>query len=124
MVRRPLAADGSQSGAGESVGSRPHPGRPRTWPGRLGFYYSYCYCALRACALLLLLAVLLGRWPVAAAMRPDRVRELRQETVDMFYHGFDNYMEVAFPEDEVWPRSGPFFFFFFAFFLSRTRHAD
>lgn len=36
-------------------------------------------------------------------MRPGRVRDLRQETVQMFYHGFDNYMEIAFPEDEVWP---------------------
>jgi hypothetical protein len=44
----------------------------------------------------------LDRWPAAAAMRPGRVRELRQETVDMFYHGFDNYMNIAFPEDEVW----------------------
>jgi len=34
-------------------------------------------------------------------MRPDRVTQLRQETVDMFYHGYDNYMRVAFPEDEV-----------------------
>jgi hypothetical protein len=34
-------------------------------------------------------------------MRPDRVTELRRETVDMFYHGFDNYMNIAFPEDEV-----------------------
>jgi hypothetical protein len=36
-----------------------------------------------------------------AAMRPGRIAELRQDTVDMFYHGFDNYMQVAFPEDEV-----------------------
>ena len=49
-----------------------------------------------------LLALLLARWPAAAAMRPDRIKALRQETVDMFYHGFDNYMEIAFPEDEVW----------------------
>lgn len=34
-------------------------------------------------------------------MRPSRVAELRQETVAMFYHGFDNYMKIAFPEDEV-----------------------
>jgi hypothetical protein len=34
-------------------------------------------------------------------MSPRRVAELRQDTVDMFYHGFDNYMRVAFPEDEV-----------------------
>lgn len=35
------------------------------------------------------------------AMRPDRIAELRQQTVDMFYHGYDNYMDLAFPEDEV-----------------------
>ena len=38
---------------------------------------------------------------VASAMTPARIAELRKETVDMFYHGFDNYMDVAFPEDEV-----------------------
>ncbi|KAK4129390.1 glycoside hydrolase family 47 protein [Parathielavia appendiculata] len=38
-------------------------------------------------------------------MRPDRIRQLRQETVDMFYHGFDNYMKIAFPEDELRPVS-------------------
>ncbi|OAA32072.1 Glycoside hydrolase, family 47 [Moelleriella libera RCEF 2490] len=39
-------------------------------------------------------------WP-AASMRIDRLGELRQETVDMFYHGYNNYMKHAFPEDEV-----------------------
>jgi hypothetical protein len=34
-------------------------------------------------------------------MPPGRVAQLRQETVEMFYHGFDNYMKIAFPEDEV-----------------------
>lgn len=34
-------------------------------------------------------------------MTPARIAELRQETVSMFYHGYDNYMKVAFPEDEV-----------------------
>lgn len=34
-------------------------------------------------------------------MRADSVRRLRQETVDMFYHGYNNYMQHAFPEDEV-----------------------
>ncbi|KAH7027651.1 glycoside hydrolase family 47 protein [Microdochium trichocladiopsis] len=38
-------------------------------------------------------------------MRPARVAELRQQAVDMFYHGFDNYMSVAFPEDELRPVS-------------------
>lgn len=35
------------------------------------------------------------------AMRADHMAQLRQETVDMFYHGYDNYMKHAFPEDEV-----------------------
>ncbi|KAI0452539.1 glycoside hydrolase family 47 protein [Xylaria acuta] len=55
---------------------------------------------MAACAFLLL------PWlaPVLA-MRPGRVAQLRQETVDMFYHGFDNYMQIAFPEDELRPVS-------------------
>lgn len=48
--------------------------------------------------LLLLLAIWL---PLGNAMTPARIAELRKETVEMFYHGFDNYMELAFPEDEV-----------------------
>jgi len=38
---------------------------------------------------------------LVSAMTPARIAELRAETVEMFYHGFDNYMNVAFPEDEV-----------------------
>lgn len=38
---------------------------------------------------------------VANAMPPRRIAELRQEAVDMFYHGYDNYMNIAFPDDEV-----------------------
>ncbi|KUJ24559.1 glycoside hydrolase family 47 protein [Mollisia scopiformis] len=41
----------------------------------------------------------------AHAMTPARIAELRQETVDMFYHGYNNYMDVAFPEDELRPLS-------------------
>ena len=37
----------------------------------------------------------------AVAMSSARIAELRKETVAMFYHGYDNYMNVAFPEDEV-----------------------
>lgn len=45
---------------------------------------------------------LFAGWLVlASAMTPARIAELREETVSMFYHGFDNYMDVAFPEDEV-----------------------
>jgi hypothetical protein len=31
--------------------------------------------------------------------------QLRSETVDLFYHGYDNYMKHAFPEDELRPLS-------------------
>ncbi|KAG5985413.1 hypothetical protein E4U55_002334 [Claviceps digitariae] len=37
------------------------------------------------------------------SMRMDRLVQLRQDTVDMFYHGFSNYMKHAFPEDELRP---------------------
>ncbi|KAF4125042.1 Glycosyl hydrolase family 47 [Geosmithia morbida] len=36
-------------------------------------------------------------------MRPSRMAELRRGTVDMFYHGWNNYMEHGFPEDELRP---------------------
>ncbi|KAF2274339.1 seven-hairpin glycosidase [Westerdykella ornata] len=36
-------------------------------------------------------------------MTDDTISALRQETVDIFYHGFDNYMAHAFPEDELQP---------------------
>ena len=49
-------------------------------------------------ALVLLWALL--PW-TAPAMRVDRLARLRQDTVDMFYHGWNNYMEHAFPEDEA-----------------------
>lgn len=50
----------------------------------------------------LLSALVLLSWPgTTDAMRPSRIAKLRRETVDMFYHGFDNYMKIAFPEDEV-----------------------
>jgi hypothetical protein len=52
-----------------------------------------------------MLFVLVATWlPLlltAAAMRADRMAQLRRETVDMFYHGYGNYMQHAFPEDEV-----------------------
>jgi hypothetical protein len=38
---------------------------------------------------------------ITSGMRQDRLARLRQETVDMFYHGYSNYMKHAFPEDEV-----------------------
>lgn len=38
---------------------------------------------------------------ITTSMRADYLAQLRQDTVDMFYHGFSNYMKHAFPEDEV-----------------------
>ncbi|CCE26651.1 probable glycosyl hydrolase [Claviceps purpurea 20.1] len=40
---------------------------------------------------------------LTVSMRMDRLAQLRQDTVDMFYHGFSNYMKHAFPEDELRP---------------------
>lgn len=93
------AADGTGiSSPGPAVNDIPCPGmqaRVRRRRIRLGLHNSTLWLGC------MLLALCVGYWPVAAAMRPDRVRELRQETVNMFYHGFDNYMKIAFPEDEV-----------------------
>ncbi|KAF2755518.1 hypothetical protein EJ05DRAFT_478511 [Pseudovirgaria hyperparasitica] len=38
-------------------------------------------------------------------MSDDVVSDLRQETRAIFYHGYDNYMRYAFPEDELRPLS-------------------
>jgi hypothetical protein len=37
----------------------------------------------------------------ASAMTPAKLAELREEAVNMFYHGWNSYMKIAFPEDEV-----------------------
>jgi hypothetical protein len=51
--------------------------------------------------------VLLLSWlavvPLADAMRPAMIENLRRETVDLFYHGYNNYLRYAFPEDELRP---------------------
>lgn len=52
--------------------------------------------------------LLLTTWTaLTTAMTAARIAELREETVSMFYHGFDNYMHIAFPEDEVGAQSRP-----------------
>jgi len=38
-------------------------------------------------------------------MTDDQLSNLRQDTEDLFYHGFDNYMLYAYPEDELKPIS-------------------
>ena len=93
--------DGSRCSAHARVhGSRPHrPGRfslARLWPrpAPVGLLCTWLFAAV---LLSLAPAPRLG----AVAMRAGRVTDLRRETVGLFYHGFDNYMRVAFPEDEV-----------------------
>lgn len=62
--------------------------------------FRLCYAAQRLFLLSILL--LLPSWPAnVEAMRPSRRETLKQATIEMFYHGFDNYMSHAFPEDEV-----------------------
>ncbi|KKA26248.1 hypothetical protein TD95_000043 [Thielaviopsis punctulata] len=39
------------------------------------------------------------------AMRKTQINELRKMSAQMFYHGYTNYMEHAFPEDELRPIS-------------------
>ncbi|KAK4504295.1 hypothetical protein PRZ48_005211 [Zasmidium cellare] len=38
-------------------------------------------------------------------MTDDQITDLRRDTKDLFYHGFDNYMSHAYPEDELKPIS-------------------
>ncbi|KAF3385561.1 ER degradation-enhancing alpha-mannosidase-like protein 1 [Penicillium rolfsii] len=53
---------------------------------------------------MLVYAVLLSLWlTLAHGMRGYQVKELRQETERMFYHGYENYLEHAFPDDELRP---------------------
>lgn len=51
-----------------------------------------------------LLAVLLWATP-GRGMTDDTIAHLRQDTRDLFYHGYTNYMTHAFPEDELKPLS-------------------
>ncbi|KAL4801909.1 glycosyl hydrolase family 47-domain-containing protein [Aspergillus unguis] len=50
--------------------------------------------------------LILSLWISSAqGMRSDKIKSLRTETEQMFYHGFDNYLQHAFPEDELRPLS-------------------
>jgi hypothetical protein len=50
--------------------------------------------------LLLVSSLMLDRLPFVAAMTSERKVELREETRDLFNHGFDAYMHNAFPMGE------------------------
>ncbi|KAI0198317.1 glycoside hydrolase family 47 protein [Astrocystis sublimbata] len=72
-------------------------------PSSCHSFHVVTFRLVAACFLFLQLLPFLAA-PVLA-MPPGRVAQLRRETVDMFYHGFDNYMRIAFPEDELRPVS-------------------
>ncbi|KAH0831745.1 hypothetical protein AYO21_06268 [Fonsecaea monophora] len=59
---------------------------------------------LRGVRLVVLLACL-ASIATAHAQTPGQIRALRKEAEDLFYHGFENYMSYAFPEDELRPIS-------------------
>ncbi|KAG2419822.1 hypothetical protein HFD88_004618 [Aspergillus terreus] len=42
---------------------------------------------------------------LAQGMKTDQIKGLRKETEQMFYHGFENYIKYAYPEDELRPLS-------------------
>ncbi|KAF2405033.1 hypothetical protein EJ06DRAFT_485501, partial [Trichodelitschia bisporula] len=53
---------------------------------------------------LTLLLFCITLWATCAqSMTDEAIATLRQETRDIFYHGYDNYLEHAFPEDELRP---------------------
>ncbi|PHH49239.1 ER degradation-enhancing alpha-mannosidase-like protein 1 [Ceratocystis fimbriata CBS 114723] len=55
---------------------------------------------------LLLAVALFQPWiSLATCMRQSRIDHLRKGSAEMFYHGYLNYMEHAFPEDELRPIS-------------------
>jgi hypothetical protein len=52
--------------------------------------------------LLVLIALVSSLLPwLASSMSAAQIEQLRKETIAVFYHGYSNYMEHAFPEDEV-----------------------
>lgn len=51
---------------------------------------------------IVLLLFLCISWPaVAFATGAAKLAQLRNATTQVFHHGWDNYMHIAFPEDEV-----------------------
>ena len=52
-----------------------------------------------------LIPLLLLVCSASAAMEESERKSLRLEAADMFYHGFDAYMSLAWPADELMPLS-------------------
>ncbi|KAI2638386.1 glycoside hydrolase family 47 protein [Xylaria nigripes] len=75
-------------------------------PGCAGCKLASSHSLAKLCRLVMLLVFLLLPWAAPVnAMPPGLRAQLRAKTVGMFYHGFDNYMNIAFPEDELRPVS-------------------
>src|ERR1700749_2036618 len=60
--------------------------------------------SLEATSRLLVVGLILSIW-TGPSLAMDRVtrESLRSQTVELFYHGYDNYLRYAFPEDELRP---------------------
>eukprot|EP00246_Nothoceros_aenigmaticus_P018090 TRINITY_DN9347_c0_g2_i1.p1 TRINITY_DN9347_c0_g2~~TRINITY_DN9347_c0_g2_i1.p1 ORF type:complete len:177 (+),score=24.56 TRINITY_DN9347_c0_g2_i1:223-753(+) len=58
------------------------------------FWLGICLCTLTS-----------SRIVTAASVTREEAAELRDEVRSMFYHAFDNYMEKAYPLDELRPKS-------------------
>ncbi|KIX05669.1 uncharacterized protein Z518_03641 [Rhinocladiella mackenziei CBS 650.93] len=54
---------------------------------------------------LVLLIASLALPAIVHAQTPGQISALRKEAEDLFYHGYENYMSHAFPEDELRPIS-------------------
>ncbi|KAL8885601.1 MAG: hypothetical protein Q9215_006562 [Flavoplaca cf. flavocitrina] len=63
-------------------------------------------CSARHWLITWLCLFVLPIWIVSVqAMTDGQIKDLRQEAEHLFYHGYDNYMKYAFPEDELRPLS-------------------
>ncbi|KAK5042068.1 hypothetical protein LTR13_001874 [Exophiala sideris] len=54
---------------------------------------------------LICLLFIAGLVPTALTQTPGQVTALKKEVEDLFYHGYENYMTHAFPDDELRPIS-------------------
>src|ERR1700760_36807 len=68
--------------------------KARALPNRPIWGFKYILCLVTA---LIVLAY------TVESMDQATIKILRQETVELFYHGYDNYLRHAFPEDELRP---------------------
>jgi Glycosyl hydrolase family 47 len=68
--------------------------KPRASVNRPVWAFKYIFC--------LTTALIFFTYNVQS-MDQATIKTLRQESVELFYHGYDNYLRYAFPEDELRP---------------------